>query len=176
MHPCIWSSFCSELLKEAQFTVSDYAGAMGEGPRKSKLVSRLAPYKPGEPVVKTAEGTFTTSQFSGPLSYGAFKMESQQPGFNPGRPAVKVVGRGMVVPNAASPMPMVKGSAQGFGTSITNITSPASSLSRTQQVGAPTVAPPPGPSIADQVSPQDVGKGSPTGPPLPGAKKFTTGI
>ncbi len=48
---------------------------------------------------------------------------------------------------------------------------PAGQLSKTQSVGAPKVAPPPGPSIADQVKP----RGARFGSAIPGAQKSGIG-
>jgi len=114
---------------------------------------------------------FQVSQFSGPLSYGRFKMESSQPGFRSFSPVVRQV-RGHALPvNPGSMSPVVKMAYAGFGTNISSIRSPKSVLSRTSRVGAARLTPPPGPSIAAQVKPVDVGKGSPVGPSLPGAIK-----
>lgn len=67
-------------------------------------------------------------------------------------------------------------SAQGYGTTITHVSSPAAVLRRAQSVGQGKITAGPGPSISMQVRPVNMGKGSPTGPVLPGAGKSTLGV
>ena len=143
-------------------------------PMGARLPSIVPPFTAPKPIVKRA---FQTSQFSGPLSYGGFKQESLIPAFRQPAIATKIIGRtGTSLPDPGSPIPLVKRAASGYGDTMPVVTSAASALRRTQGVGRAKTSPPPGPSIASIASPQNVGKGSAIGPPIPGATKFSGGI
>jgi hypothetical protein len=164
-----FSSFFDELIqiKLAQFAKSQFSGPI-EGPKVAPPTSHLPPMTKPEILVKRA---FQTSQFSGPLSMGSFKMTSHQPPFQAAGPQVKVVPAAALKVDPASTSPIVKRAYAGMGTNIPNVSSPKAVLSQTKRVGGAGSTPAPGPSIASQVRPINVGKGSPTGPSLPGAVK-----
>lgn len=114
---------------------------------------------------------FQTSQFSGPLSYGRFKMESYQPGFRAAGPAVKQMAAPALAVDPRNTSPIMKRAAAGMGTNIPVVRSPKSVLSQTSRVGSAQITPAPGPSIASQIKPVNFGKGSPVGPTIAGATK-----
>lgn len=116
-----------------------------------------------------AKLAFQVSQFSGPLSYGRFKMESYQPGFRAAGPVVKQVASARLPVDPRSASPVVKFAS--MGANIARISSPKAVLARTSRVGAVRNTPAPGPSIASQIKPVDFGRGSPVGPSIPGATK-----
>ncbi len=99
----------------------------------------------------------TTSQYSGPLSYGPFKMTSGIPAFR--RPAM------------TKGDPALEGEAWMYGENkeasmaATGAMTPAGKLQSAQRVGAPKVTGFAGPSIADISKPKGYGT------PLPGAQK-----
>lgn len=119
----------------------------------------------------------TTSQYSGPLSYGPFKMTSGIPPFR--RPAMTKSDESL---DAADWMVGVNkegsarvrewelelleelGQKEASGAAM-GAMSPAGKLQATQRVGAPKTTGFAGPSIADISKPQGFGK------PLPGAQK-----
>jgi hypothetical protein len=112
----------------------------------------------------------STSQYSGPLSYGSFKMTSGIPAFR--RPAMtknddSLEGAGWMTgqnkESTAQALVSLFGKEAAMG--ATGAMSPAASLKATQRVGGPKVTGFAGPSIADISKPQGFGK------PLPGAQK-----
>lgn len=120
---------------------------------------------------------FQTSQFSGPLSYGPFPQVSSIPAFRQPQASVKAVAGSLgKLPHAGSVSPLLKGASEGFGTTITHVSSPARVLNQTQSVGRGAIRAAPGPSIAAYSKPVQMGKGSPVGPNLPGAQKSSSGI
>jgi hypothetical protein len=162
------AAFLDELIriKEA-FSKSEFSTPI-EGPKVSPLASYTPPFVTPPVVVKQA---FQVSQFSGPLSMGSFKMTSHMPGFVQPSPAVKMVESAPLQVNPASMSPVVKQAYAGMGTNIPNVSSPKAVLSQTSRVGGAGSTPAPGPSIASQVKPINVGKGAPVGPSIPGATK-----
>lgn len=154
-------------IKLAQFAQSQFSTPI-EGPKVAPSHSALAPFQGARPIVKRA---FQVSQFSGPLSYGGFKQVSPGPGFTMNAPLQKAAPSAPLAADPGSSMPVVKQAAEGMGDNIPTVSSPKAVLSRTQQVGGAQSTPQPGPSISSQVSPANVGKGSPVGPPIPGAMK-----
>lgn len=91
----------------------------------------------------------TASQYSGPLSYGPFKMTSQIPAFT--APSMTKEESGT---KAAASM-----------ATATDAMSPAGKLNVTQRVGSPKTTGFSGPSIADVAKPKGFGT------PMPGAQK-----
>ena len=154
--------------QKAAFATSPFSGPTGEGPRVARQASDIPPFVKPAPIIKRA---FQTSQFSGPLSMGSFKMVSHQPGFQQPQVSVKMAPSAAMAVNPASSAPMVKRAWAGMGTNIPTISSPKSVLSQTKRVGGAGSSPSPGPSIASQVKPVNMGKGSPTGPSIAGATK-----
>jgi hypothetical protein len=116
----------------------------------------LGLHKPPEDKKKEA---FQTSQYSGPLSYGPFKMTS---GIPPFRSPAMTKGD----PTVAEKPWMVGGEkiAGGMNTALDSM-GPAGRLTQTQRVGAPKTTGVAGPSIADIAKPTGFGK------PLAGATK-----
>lgn len=93
----------------------------------------------------------STSQYSGPLSYGPFKQVSQIPGF--------------VSPGMAKVDPSLEPGGVKAAAAATGAMSPAARLSTSQRVGAPKTTGFAGPSIADIAKPKGYGT------PLAGAGK-----
>ncbi len=99
----------------------------------------------------------TTSQYSGPLSYGPFKMTSGIPAFRRSSPTK----RDESLEGAA----WMYGENKEASMAATGAMSPAGRLSSSQRIGAPKVTGFAGPSIADVSKPKGFGT------PLPGAQK-----
>ena len=93
---------------------------------------------------------FTTSQYSGPLSYGGFKQTSGIPSFT--------------APSPTKVDPSLEAKTAAL-TSPTGAMSAGAKLHASQSIGAPKVSAPPGPSIAEVSKPKGFGK------PLSGALK-----
>lgn len=148
----------SRLMKHG-FSPSAYGGNTAQNPPGMKGRSLVPPFKAPELEQKEAGigvgAGMSTSQYSGPLSYGPFKMTSGIPPFRSpemakqdqtGDPALWAVG----------------GNKQA---AATGALSPAGRLSVTQQVGAPKTTGFTGPSIADVSKPKGFGT------PISGAQK-----
>lgn len=99
----------------------------------------------------------TTSQYSGPLSYGPFKMTSGIPPFK--RPAM--TKRDESLEGAA----WMYGENKEASMAATGAMNPAGKLNSSQRVGAPKTTGFSGPSIADIAKPKGFGT------PMPGAQK-----
>lgn len=176
MLPLHLDSFLDELIQiKLGFATSEFSGPTGDGPRVARQASDAPPISRPIPLVKKA---FQTSQFSGPLSMGSFKMTSHQPGFQMPGPQVKAAPEAALGADPRNSSPLVKRAESykcagaGMGTRLPTISSPKSVLQQTQRVGGAQSTPQSGPSIASQVKPMNMGKGSPTGPSLPGAVKL----
>lgn len=111
----------------------------------------------------------STSQYSGPLSMGAFKMVSGIPSFNnpemEARPAKKEAQ--LVVDSFHAALKDELSKLAGGMNSATDAMHAAGRLHATQSVGAPKTTAPPGPSIAQIAKPKGYGE------PIAGAKKNT---
>lgn len=140
-------------LKHA-FANSAYAGQPaqnGPGMRgRSQIPPFVAPALDRKLAGVGVGSSMTASQYSGPLSFGRFKMESQIPAFtSPGMSKEESGGA----------------KTAGSMNTATDAMSPAGKLNVTQRVGAPRTQGISGPSIADIAKPKGFGT------PISGAKK-----
>lgn len=164
----------SELdIRKNAFALSPFAGQPAQNPPGMRLASPAPPVTVPALAVKEA---FQTSQYSGPLSQGGFKMTS-------GIPPFKSPAMTKVEPTAEQPW-MTGGEktggirerllrlaerrgekiAGGMNTALDSM-GPAGRLTQTQRVGAPKTTGVAGPSIADIAKPTGFGK------PMAGATK-----
>lgn len=155
------------LMKHGNFAAySAYGGNQAPNPPGMRAHSPLAPFRAPALAVKQAGvgvgSGMSISQYSGPLSYGPFKLTSGIPAFtapvmarDDGSDRTKgwMVGGGKTASAA-------KGSA-----ALNASTTPAGRLQAGQRVGAPQLSSPAGPSIAELSKPKGFGM------PLPGATR-----
>jgi hypothetical protein len=153
-----------DIHKNAGFAgYSQYGGNQAPNPPGMRPHSPLAPYREPPLAVKQAGvgvgSGMSASQYSGPLSYGAFKMTSGIPAFRSpemtrqdgsNQPAGWMVGGGKTAASLAA---------------LNASTTPAGRLAAGQRVGAPRTTAPAGPSIAEIAKPKGFGM------PLAGATK-----
>jgi hypothetical protein len=144
------------LTKDA-FQYAHYAGPRGEGYRPSRLPSDIPPKRAPPIEKKGAVGVgapMTRSQYSGPLSLGAFKMVSGIPPWS--EPGLARKGGVPLTPEEES---LLRGRAlrksAGLQSAIGSM-GPAARLKKTQAVAGPKTTGFTGPSIAD-VSKPDFG-------------------
>lgn len=136
------------------FPHSAYGGNQAQNPPGMRARSAIPGFSAPPLEVKQAQHSgFATSQYSGPLSYGRFKMTSGLPPFR--SPAMTKHD-----PKAGDPDAWMVG-ANKTAAPLT----PAGRLAATAAVGKPKVSAPPGPSIADIAKPKGFGM------KLPGATK-----
>jgi len=107
----------------------------------------------------------TTSQYSGPLSLGSFKMVSGIPGFNNPELAAKPTKQASSLLQFHSAFKDELRKLAGGMNTATGAMHAAGKLHATQSVGAPKTTAPAGPSIAQVSKPQGFGV------PISGAKK-----
>lgn len=159
-----WWDRKEEQPKKEAFRNSAYAGNIAQNPPGMKSHSALPSFnKPSLQTKQAGMGigaSMTTSQYSGPLSYGPFKMTSGIPPFT-APPASRVD------PKAGGPEGWMMGANKHAAAiaALTAGTTPAGRLRASQSVGAPKVTAPSGPSIAAVAKPQGFGT------PLAGATK-----
>lgn len=143
------------LLDKLGFANSAYAGQPAQNGPGMKGRSQIPPFV-APPIEMKEAGVgvgagMSTSQFSGPLSYGPFKQVSQIPGF--------------VSPGMTRTDPSLEPGGVKAAAAATGAMSPAAKLSTSQRVGAPKTTGFSGPSIADIAKPKGYGT------PLAGAGK-----
>lgn len=141
-------------IKKNAFALSPFAGQPAQNPPGMRMAS------PAPPVTVPALATkqaFQTSQYSGPLSYGPFKMTSGIPPFR--SPAMT-----KMEPSAEKAW-MTGGEKTGGMNTALDSMGPLGRLTQTQRVGAPKTTGVAGPSIADISKPHGFGT------PLAGATK-----
>lgn len=129
------------------------SAALGVASDSSGMAEKLKKKEAGVGV----GSSMTASQYSGPLSYGPFKMTSGIPPLR--RPAMTKNDEEL------DPHPWMVGGDKQASMAATGAMSPAGKLSSSQRIGAPKVTGFAGPSIADISKPQGFGK------PLAGAQK-----
>lgn len=143
------------ILEKLGFANSAYAGQPAQNGPGMKSHSQLPPFVAPPLEVKAAGvgvgAGMSTSQYSGPLSYGPFKQTSQIPGF--------------VSPGMTKVDPSLEPGGVKAAAAATGAMSPAAKLSTSQRVGAPKTTGFSGPSIADIAKPKGYGT------PLAGAGK-----
>lgn len=150
------------LLQKLGFANSAYAGQPAQNGPGMRGRSQVPPLT-APPIEVKAAGVgvgagMSTSQYSGPLSYGPFRQASGIPGF---------VAPGMTkVDPSLEAAPWATGGEKSAA-AATGAMSPAARLNTSQRVGAPKVTGFAGPSIADIAKPKGYGR------PLAGANKGT---
>lgn len=142
--------------KEGSFATSEYSTPI-EGPKRLHQASYL-------PHAKMAgigpESGMSTSEYSGPLSYGRFPMASYQPGFRAPNLRAKPF---------ENPWQQIYEGEMKVGAvmSPSEVGSPKAQLGSSMKVGKPKTTAPPGPSIQQVAKPEGFGQ------PIAGAKKTT---
>jgi len=157
------------------FANSAYAGNVAQNGPGMKSHSQLPAFTRPPLAVKAAGvgvgAGMSTSQYSGPLSYGAFKMTSGIPPFR--RTSATRHDESLDAPgymtgqnkeSAARALVRLFGK-EASSTAATGAMSPAASLNATQRVAGPKTTGFSGPSIADVAKPKGFGT------PMPGAQK-----
>lgn len=153
------------------FQVSQFSGPLSYGP--FPMVSSLPPFRAPSPTVRQAPSAAPLTSVPNPVVASPQVKVANNPAVEDSAYVVPVEKLKALL---AAKETLKKIAAQGYGTTITNITSPLAALRRTQAVGQGKISPAPGPSISAIARPVDVGKGSPTGPVLAGAGKNTLGV
>lgn len=151
-----------KLLKHG-FAPTGFGGNQAQNPPGMRQRSQIPPFV-APPIEVKAAGVgvgagMTASSYSGPLSYGSFKMTSGIPPFR--SPAMAQAD------SSGEPKPWMVGENKTAGSmnTATGAMSPTGRLNVTQRVGAPKVTGVSGPSIADIAKPKGFGT------PISGAKK-----
>lgn len=157
-----------QLLTKMGFATSQYAGTPAQNPPGMRGQSQIPAFAPppiehkdtfGEKAAGMGVGAgMTTSQYSGPLSYGAFKQTSQIPAYS--APAMTKYDPSLEAAPSATGGSKLAASAGAMGAM-----GAAGKLRTAQRVGAPKLTGFAGPSIADIAKPKGFGT------PLSGATK-----
>lgn len=170
MHPELKHLLAKPLAKiGSAFSNSAYAGNVAQNPPGSRSHSPLAPFT-APALAKKEAGVgvgagMSTSQYSGRLSDGAFKLTSPAPAFTSPAMASKKEASFLVRHFEEALMAaLAKEAAPGMNTA-TDAMHAQGRLHATQSVGAPKTTAPAGPSIAQIAKPQGFGS------PIAGAKK-----